>query len=166
MAWLYRVFAAQDVCDLLQTVVLGRIVNFTEQNPAKELKHFPFLACLLTEAFPVHAILSDCANEFLLVIKCHDVHLGQRSVRLKCLLDEVLVLHSPIRKRYRLVIEVVSVLCDLPTSFRTHFLRNFCVVLAVDAGGLDHFFAITDSPARATADLALIFLELKLSLTF
>jgi hypothetical protein len=64
------------------------------------------------------------------------------------------------------MVEVVSVLCYLPTSFRTHFLRDFRVILAVGAGSLDHFFAITDGPALAMAGLALIFLELKLGLTF
>jgi hypothetical protein len=64
------------------------------------------------------------------------------------------------------MVKVVSVLCYLPASFRTHFLRDFRVILSVGAGSLDHFFAITDGPALAMAGLALIFLELKLGLTF
>jgi hypothetical protein len=73
----YRVFATQDVCDLLQAVVLGTIVDFGEQKLAKQLKQRPVLACLLTKAFPVLAVLSDGAYELLLVVQRHDVHLGQ-----------------------------------------------------------------------------------------
>ena len=49
------------------------------------------------------------------------------------------------------MVKVVSVLCYLPASFRTHFLRDFRVILSVGAGSLDHFFAITNGPALAMA---------------
>ena len=82
------------------------------------------------------------------------MHLGQQTVGLEGLLYKLLVRHRTFGEGYRLVVEVVRELGDLPARFRTHFFGDLGVILPVEAGSLDHLMAFFGCPPDAVADLA------------